>query len=157
MMQIMDYAIENGYTIAWGSDVSEKGFSWNHGLAIVPEKSFEDLSDLEQAKWSTLPQDEQKAIMLNLNAPGKEQEIDQDVRQKDFNNYKTTDDHGMHITGIAKDQNGTKYYIVKNSWGESGFYDGYLYASEAFVKYKTLNIVIHKDAIPSGIKANLGL
>ena len=95
--------------------------------------------------------------MNNQNAPGKELKITQEMRQEGYDNKTTTDDHGMHIYGIAKDQNGTKYYMVKNSWGPSGKYKGVWYVSEAFVQYKTMNIVVNKNAIPAAIKAKLGI
>ena len=156
MMQIMDNALENGYTIAWGADVSEKGFSWNNGVAVVPEESKENLSDNEQSKWAELTDRQRAKLFYSFDAPAKEKVITQEMRQKGFDNYKTTDDHGMHITGIAKDQNGTKYYIVKNSWSAKGNdYAGYFYASEAFVKLKTIDFMIHKDALSKGMKKKL--
>ena len=95
--------------------------------------------------------------MNNQNAPGKELKITQEMRQEGYDNKTTTDDHGMHIYGIAKDQNGTKYYMVKNSWGTNSKYKGHWYVSESFVQYKTLNIVVNKAAIPAAIKAKMGL
>lgn len=158
MMETMDNAIENGYTIAWAADVSEKGFSWTNGLAIVPEDNFEAIDDTEMAKWSELTDNEKQEMLYNFNGPKPEKKITQEMRQEAFDNYTTTDDHGMHITGIAHDQNGTKYYIVKNSWDDKNhIYDGYFYASEAFVRYKTMDIMIHKDALPNDIAKKLGL
>ena len=158
MIKIMDNAIENGYTIAWGADVSEKGFSWNNGVAIVPEGEKENLADNEQQKWAKLTDRERARLFYSFDKPVKEQVITQEMRQKGFDNYKTTDDHGMHITGIAKDQNGNKYYIVKNSWSEKGNdYAGYFYASEAFVKLKTIDYMVHKDALPKDIRKKLGI
>jgi len=156
MMEVIDNALENGYTIAWGADVSEKGFSWTHGVAVVPEEAKENLSDDERSKWSELSERERAKLFYSFDKPTKEKEITQEMRQKAFDNYQTTDDHGMHIIGTAKDQNGTKYYIVKNSWSDKGSpYEGYFYASESFVKYKTMDFMIHKDAIPSAIKKKL--
>ncbi len=158
MMETMDHAIENGYTIAWASDVSEKGFSWTNGVAIVPEDNFEAIDDTEMAKWSELSDNEKQEMLYDFNGPKPEKKITQEMRQEAFDNYTTTDDHGMHITGIAHDQNGTKYYIVKNSWDDKNhIYDGYFYASEAFVRYKTMDIMIHKDALPNDIAKKLGL
>jgi bleomycin hydrolase len=156
-MQCLDYAIENGYTVAWGADVSEKGFSWKNGLAIVPEKKLEDLSGTEREKWEKLTEAERQKMLYSFEEIVPEMEITQEMRQTAFDNYTTTDDHGMLITGIAYDQNGTKYYKVKNSWDAIGKYDGYFYASEAFVKYKTINFVLHKDAIPKAIAKKLKL
>jgi bleomycin hydrolase len=158
LTEIIDYAVENGYSVAWACDVSEKGFSWNDGIAIVPEKDYEDLSDLERAKWSELSPAEKDKLLYHHMSPGKEKEITQEIRQAGFDDYSTQDDHGMHILGIAKDQNGSKYYYVKNSWGtDNNPYKGYLYASESFVKYKTTDIMIHKDAIPKKIAKKLGI
>lgn len=157
LMKVCDHALKNGFSIAWGSDVSEKGFSYSKGIAVMPDKTKEDLSDSEQARWEDLSASEKKSLLNNLEAPGKEKTITQEMRQEAFDNYQTTDDHGMHIIGLAKDQNGTKYYIVKNSWDAKNIYDGYFYASESFVKYKTMSILIHKDALPKEIKAKLKL
>jgi bleomycin hydrolase len=152
MMTIIDNSINNGYTVGWATDVSEQGFSWAKGIAIIPEKDMEDLSDLERAKWSDMSKEEKDALLYHMNKPGTEKKITQELRQETFDNYLTTDDHGMHITGIAKDQNGTKYYQVKNSWGTTGNpYQGYLYASESFVQFKTISLMVNKNAIPKDI------
>ena len=156
MMQVIDNALKNGYTVAWASDVSEKGFSWKNGLAIVPAASPEEMDNLESAKWDNSTKEELKKNMYTFEKPVPEKKITQELRQEEFDNLKTTDDHGMHIVGIAHDQNGTKYYIVKNSWGMGG-YEGYFYASEAFVRFKTTDIMIHKDALPKNIRKKLGL
>ena len=156
MMEIFDSAIENGYTIAWGSDVSEKGFTRN-GIAVAPDVEATQKAGSDEERWIGKSKDGKDAILYNLNAPGKELNITQQMRQEGYDNKTTTDDHGMHIYGIAKDQNGTKYYMVKNSWGESGKYKGYWYASEPFVRWKTMNIVVNKKAIPQHIREKLGL
>jgi len=155
MMKILENSIMNGYTVAWASDVSEKGFSYKNGLAIVPldeekiQKKGEDnrhFSDAGSTKSGS-----------PFDAPCQEKEITQEMRQKAFDNYETTDDHGMHITGLYKDQTGKKFYKVKNSWGMSNDNQGYFFASEAFIKYKTTNFMVHKDAIPKDIAKKLGL
>ncbi|MFP3859393.1 MAG: aminopeptidase C [Bacteroidales bacterium] len=157
LIEVIDHAIESGYTVAWASDVSEKGFSWKNGVAIVPSEDIEDMTGTEQSKWEDLTEEEKEKMMYSFEEPVPEKKITQEMRQEAFNNWQTTDDHGMHITGIAKDQNGTKYYKVKNSWSdEDHIYDGYLYASEAFVRYKTMDIMIHKDALPEEIADKLG-
>jgi len=157
-MEVIDYSIEEGYTVAWAADVSEKGFSWKNGVAVVPSQDLEDMTDTEKSKWENLSEEEKQKMMYNFNGPVPEKKITQEMRQEAFNNWNTTDDHGMHITGIAKDQNGTKYYLVKNSWSDDDhIYDGYFYASEAFVRYKTMDIMINKDALPEEITEKLKL
>ena len=149
MMEVMENAIMEGYTIAWGSDVSEKGFTRN-GTAVIVEEQKAKGSDMEH--WtgkSDANQEEAKKV--------DDFTVTDDMRLEAYNNKTTTDDHGMHIYGIAKDQNGEMYYMVKNSWGESGKYKGIWYASEDFVSYKTLNIVVHKDALPKHIAKKLGI
>ncbi len=158
MMDVINYSIENGYTVAWGADVSEKGFSWKNGVAIVPEDDRNDLSGTEKEKWEKLTKKEREDALYKFDGPVKEKTITQEMRQAEFDNYQTTDDHGMLLTGTAKDQDGNLYYKVKNSWGDSNHkYDGYFFASEAFVKLKTIDIMIHKDAIPKNIKKKLNL
>jgi bleomycin hydrolase len=144
MGAIMENAIKNGYTVAWAADVSEKGFSHKNGLAIVPE-----------GNWDNMKKEEREAAW---NEPVKQKAITQQIRQEAFDNLSTQDDHGMHITGMAKDQNGTRYYIVKNSWGdESNDNGGYFYCSESYLLYKTTCIMVHKKAIPSEIASKLGI
>jgi len=141
--KVIDNALKKGYTVAWATDVSEKGFSWKNGVAFVPEKDFEEMSK------------EERATMFN--GPKPEKEITVEMRQAAFDNYQTTDDHGMQITGIAKDQNGKEYYIVKNSWGVTNDYKGYLYVSKNFVKYKTTAFLLNKKGLPSDIRKKLSL
>lgn len=159
MMAIIDNAIEEGYSIAWGSDVSEKGFTRN-GLGVVPDvEANEKAAGSDQERWiGKDPRDKAKELDLyNQEAPGKEMAITQEMRQKGYDGKTTTDDHGLHIYGIAHDQNGTKYYVVKNSWGKSGKYKGIWYVSVPFVEFKTMNIVVNKNAIPKDIRKKLGL
>lgn len=157
MMEVMDYAIDNGYSVAWGADVSEKGFSWTNGIAIVPATDRPDLDGLERDKWEKLSKREKAKQLYGFDKIVPEKEITQEMRQIDFDNYQTTDDHGMLIVGRATDQNGNKYFKVKNSWNVNNIYDGYFFASDAFVSYKTMNIIVHKDAIPKNIKKKLGI
>ena len=154
LMEVMYNAIDKGYTIAWGSDVSEKGFT-RDGLAVMPVEEQKAAAGSDQERWvgkaADQPKEEVKAELP------KEMEITQEMRQDGYDRKTTTDDHGMHIYGVAKDQNGTKYFMVKNSWGETGKYNGTWYASDSFVKYKTLNVVVHKDALPKHIAKKLGI
>lgn len=155
MEQVMDDAIMNGYSLAWGSDVSEKGFSFRDGLAIVP---LDDATIKVKGKDSKGFNDAgAEKISDAFDEPVEEKKITQEMRQEAFDNYQTTDDHGMHITGMVKDQKGTKYYIVKNSWGTKNDADGYFYASEAFVKYKTMDFMVHKDALSKEFKNKLNI
>lgn len=153
LMQVFDNAIMEGYTVAWGSDVSEKGFTRQGTAVLLDETKKGDLQGSDMAKWLNLSEEERK----NTPKPATEKWCTQQERQVAYDNWETTDDHGMLIYGIAKDQNGTEYYMVKNSWGEAGTYKGIWYASKAFVRYKTMNIIVHKDAIPKDIRKKLGL
>jgi len=154
MMEVIDHALMNEYSIAWASDVSEKGFSFRDGLALVPvEETKIKKSGNDNKNFSDAGAKKKSSI---FDAPCEEQEITQEMRQIAFDNYETTDDHGMHMTGIVNDQTGKKYYIVKNSWGtKHNDCDGYFYASEAFVEYKTMDIMLHKDALPKKIRKKL--
>lgn len=159
----MKYTIENDFTFAWGADVSEKGFNYREGLAIVPAdpstiktkgKSNKNFSDAGAAKEATC-----------FDKPMEELEITQELRQKAYDNKTTTDDHGMHAVGMVKDQNGKIYFLIKNSWGTKSNnydeatkkYDGYFFASEAYMKYKTINIYIHKDALMPELKKKFNI
>jgi bleomycin hydrolase len=155
--EIFHNALKNGYTIAWGADVSEKGFSHKNGVAIVPETEVKDMNDTERSRWEKMTPEERQKKLFSFEEIVKEKVITPEMRQIAFDNYQTTDDHGMHITGMVKDQNGNIYYKVKNSWNTDNKYDGYFYASEAFVMYKTLNIMIHKDALSNDLKKKLGI
>lgn len=141
MLPIIDNALKNGYTVAWATDVSEKYFSWKNGVAFVPEKDWDDMEE-----------EEQKAL---FNGPKPDRKITEEARQVAFDNYTTTDDHGMHIVGMAKDQNGKEYYIVKNSWGEKNDYKGYIYVTKAYVQYKTTAFLVHKGAVPASVMKKL--
>jgi aminopeptidase C len=153
LMEVFDNAIMKGYTIAWGSDVSEDGFSRN-GVAVLPDADkAQELSGSDMARWLKMKPEEKK---LNTK-PQPQKWATQEERQVAYDNFETTDDHGMQIYGIAKDQAGNEYYMVKNSWGKSGTYEGIWYASKAFARYKTMNIVVHKDALPKAIAKKLGI
>ena len=144
LMQIIDYSLMNNHTLAWAADISENGFSFSKGLAIVS-------SERETKSTGKKTQED------IFKPPLTETFVTQEIRQESFDNYLTTDDHGMHITGIAKDQDGNKFYYVKNSWGTGNPYQGYLFISEQFVRYKTLTLLINKNAIPKEIMKKLNL
>lgn len=159
MMETVDYALTNGYTVCWDGDVSEKGFSFTNGVAINPEvKKVEDLSNTDRARFEKLGEKERLEEVFKFERPYPEIKVTPEVRQADFESFVTTDDHLMHVTGITKDQNGTKYYITKNSWGtDRNKFGGYLNMSESFVRAKTIYVMVHKDAIPKAIKIKLGI
>lgn len=155
---IMDYALNNGFSIAWAADVSEKGFvTSNKGVAVLPAAPEENMDDAEIAKWEALSQKEKEKELYKLENPVPELVVTQEMRQTAFDNYQTTDDHGMHIIGTAKNQNGQTFYKVKNSWGDYNKYNGYFYASRPYVNYKTMCIMVHKDGIPQSIREKLKL
>lgn len=143
MITIIDHALENGYSISWAADVSEKYFSWKNGIAYVPAKSYYDMTAEEREGM--------------FNGPQPEMEITAEKRQEAYDNYTTTDDHGMHIVGISKDQNGKEWYLVKNSWGEGNDYEGYLYVSKNYVRYKTLSFLLNRNGVPKDLRDKLSL
>ena len=153
LMEVMYNAIDKGYTIAWGSDVSETGFTRN-GIATVPDVDKKPGAGSDQEKW--VGKVEEKAAETAGTRPA-EKIITQEMRQDGYDRKQTTDDHGMHIYGLAEDQDGNRFFMVKNSWGDAGKYDGIWYVSDAFVRYKTLNIVVNKNAIPKDIRKKLGI
>ncbi|MEE4196163.1 MAG: C1 family peptidase [Bacteroidales bacterium] len=153
-IEIIDNSLEMGHTVAWAGDVSEKGFSWKHGIAIVPDIEYEETSGTDKERLTGLSTEER---IYSFQRPVKEMEITPEMRQKEFDNYNTTDDHGMHIVGVAKDQTGNKFYMVKNSWDTDNPYNGYIYMSEAFIKYKATDIMIHKEVVPKKIAKKLDL
>ena len=159
MMETVDHALTNGYTVCWDGDVSEKGFSFTNGVAINPEvKKVEDLSNTDRARFEKLGEKERLEEVFKFERPYPEVNVTPEVRQAGFESFVTTDDHLMHVTGITKDQNGTKYYITKNSWGtDRNKFGGYLNMSESFVRAKTIYVMVHKDVIPKAIKGKLGI
>lgn len=155
--QIIDNAINNGYTIAWGGDVTEDGFT-RKGLGIaLDEKKARSMTGTDADHWFKLSSDKKKDKLdsLGINAP--EVVPTQEMRQKAFDDWQTTDDHGMHIFGIAKDQNGKEYYMVKNSWGKYGDYKGIWYMTKAYIAYKTMDFMVNKNAVPKDIRKKLGI
>lgn len=143
LTDIIDNALNKGFTVAWATDVSEKYFSWKNGVAYVPEKDYEDMDDTE------------KKYMFD--GPKEERIITPEKRQAAFDDYETTDDHGMHIVGMAEDQNGRKYYKVKNSWGDKNDYKGFIYVSKNYVRYKTTAILLHKNGVPNRLREKMSI
>ena len=156
MARIIDNAIRNGYTVAWGGDVSEDGFTRN-GLALLYDAKGESLEGSDMAKWLKLSPYEKmnKLSELGINAP--EMTPTQEKRQEEYDNWTLTDDHGMLIYGITKDQNGKEYYMVKNSWGETGKYKGTWYMSKNYIVAKTMDYMVNKNAIPKDIRKKMGI
>ncbi len=156
MMRIIDNAISNGYTLAWGADVSEIGFT-RKGIGVVPDDdNGADITGSDMAKWVGMSADKKKEELTKKPLP--EKTITQQMRQDAYDNWETTDDHGMQIFGTATDQNGKKYYMIKNSWGTMrSDYKGIWYVSEAFMQYKTNDVLVHKDALPKDLRKKLGL
>lgn len=157
MMSVIFNALEKGYTVCWDGDVSDKGFSHSNGVAILPEKDLKSLEGSEQAKWEALTQKDKNAQLYKFDKPGKEKQITQEMRQEAFDNQSSTDDHLMHFTGIVTDQQGTKYFVTKNSWAaNSNKTGGYLNISEAYARLNTINVMVHKNALPENIRKKLG-
>ncbi len=157
MMQIIDNAIMNGYTVAWGGDVSEEGFT-RQGLAYSYDtKKAEQLSGSDMARWLKLTPAKKKNLIDSLGCTIPEITPTQERRQERFDNWELTDDHGMLIYGIAKDQNGKEYYMVKNSWGETGEYKGTWYMTKTFICDNTMDYMVNKNAIPKDIRKKLGI
>ena len=158
LIEVMNYAIEKGFTVCWDGDVSDKGFSHSNGVAVIPEKELSGMDGTERSRWEKLTDREKNAELYSFKSPGTEKKISAAMRQEAFDSYQATDDHLMHITGLVKDQNGTLYYKTKNSWaGDSNKSGGYLNMSEAYVKLNTTAILIHRNALPAGIKKKLGI
>lgn len=157
LTRIIDNALENGYTVAWGGDVTEDGFT-RDGLGIAYDMDkVRSMSGTDADRWFQLSKTEKKTMADSLGVNIPEIVPTQEMRQTAFDNWETTDDHGMHIYGVAKDQNGREYYVVKNSWGEFGDYKGTWYMTKNFVAYKTMDYMVNKNAIPKDIRKKLGI
>jgi bleomycin hydrolase len=141
LTEIVDHALAKGFSVAWASDWSEKGISWKEGIVYVPEKPWEEMSAEERENM--------------FSGPAPEMEITQEIRQEAYDNYTTTDDHGLHIVGLARDQSGKEYYIVKNSWDTGNVYEGYLYVTKSFFNFKTISIMVHKDGVPGEVLSKI--
>lgn len=154
-MTVIDNAVKNGYTLAWGSDVSEDGFT-RDGIAVLPDAARgAELTGSDMARWTGMTATDKRKELTSKPMP--ELNVTQEMRQEAFDNWQTTDDHGMLIYGIAKDQNGKEYYMVKNSWGTNNKYKGTWYASKPFTAYKTINVLVHKNAVPKAILNKLNI
>ncbi len=158
LIEIMNYALKNGYTVDWDGDVSEKGFAYSKGVAINPDLELLNIpAGTDRQRFDRSQDGSNIPEVFKFEKPFPEVNVTQEIRQKGYETFTTTDDHLMHITGIVKDQNGTMYYITKNSWGtDRSPYKGYLNMSESFVRAKTIFIMVHKDAVPKEIRAKLG-
>ncbi len=158
MKAIVDNAIENGYSVAWAADVSEGGFKWAKGYAVMPAgKNEADMEGTELSRWVKLSAAEKERSKYDINGPVEEIKVTQEMRQDMFDRQETTDDHGMVIVGIATDQNGNKYYKVQNSWTANQIYDGFFYVSEPYFLAKTMDIYVNKEAVPAAIAKKMGI
>ena len=156
MKSSVDNALENGYTVFWAADVSEGGFQWRNGFALLPEtKDGKDLEGTELSRWVQLSDKDRENETFKIKGPVKERKVTQETRQKTFDNYETTDDHAMVIVGTAADQEGNRYYKVKNSWDTNQLYDGFIYVSEPYFLEKTLSVMINKEALPKSVSSKL--
>ncbi|MCS4166284.1 MULTISPECIES: C1 family peptidase [Sphingobacterium] len=140
---VIDQALKKGFTVACTIDISEPGFSWPYGIAYVPQKSASDMTAEEKKMQFVRPQPERK--------------VDAMARQSAFDAWQTTDDHALHIIGLVKDQNGKEYYIAKNSWGRGNAFQGFVYLTKEYVRYKSTALMLHKDALPSALKNKLAI
>ena len=158
LLEITNNAIDKGYTIAWGADVSEPGMKWRKGYAVLPvEKDVPDLEGSDLERWTQLSDKDREEEKWDIKGPVEEQVVTQELRQQMFDNKETTDDHGMVIVGKAVDQKGNRYFKVQNSWDTNQLYHGFFYVSEAYFLAKTMNIYLHKDAVPAKIAKKIGL
>jgi bleomycin hydrolase len=158
MMEVINYAFENGYSVCWDGDVSSRGFSHRNGVAIVPEEKVDNMAGTEQSRWEAIPESERADKLYAFEGPVPEQQVDDNARMEVFANYTSTDDHLMHLTGVVEDHAGNIYYRTKNSWDtDSNEMGGYLNMSEAYVRLNTVAIMVHKDAVPKRLQKKFGL
>lgn len=152
MKAVVDNAIDKGYSVEWAADVSEGGFKWYNGYAVLPKaKTTADMDGTELSRWVKLSDKDRESELFDIKGPVEEMVVTPEIRQEMFDRQETTDDHGMVIVGKAVDQKGNKYYKVKNSWDTNQLYDGYFYVSEPYFLAKTLSILVNKNAIPGDI------
>jgi bleomycin hydrolase len=155
--EIVDSALLKGYSVAWATDISEEGFNFSKGMAVAPKVIYSDSSKSDARKWKKKSGNEKEQCMFSLTEPVEEIEVTPELRQKAFDNYTTTDDHGMHILGLARDRNGRIFYYVKNSWGADNPYEGYLFVSKPYFKFKTISIMVNREAIAPEIIEKLSI
>ncbi len=156
MKAIVDNSLEKGYSVVWAADVSEGGFKWNDGVALMPKAKDEaDMEGTELARWVTLSDKDRKAAQFDFKGPVEEIEVTQELRQEMYDSQETTDDHGMVIVGVATDRNGNRYYKVKNSWDTNQVYGGYFYVSMPYFLAKTMDVYVNKAAVPDVIAKKL--
>ena len=155
---VVDNALKNGYTVVWAADVSEGGFKWREGVALMPKDKLEsDMEGTELSRWVKLSDKERENSRYEFDGPVEEIEVTPEVRQDMFDRQETTDDHGMEIVGLAEDRLGNRYYKVKNSWDTNQIYDGFLYVSMPYFDAKTMNILVNKAAVPDKIAKKIGI
>ena len=155
---IIDSSLEKGHAVLWAADVSEPGFNFRRGFAVMPkEKNIDAMSEDERNEWQKISDRKRKEIEKDIQGPVEEIVVTQELRQEMFDTQETTDDHGMVIVGYATDQNGKRYYKVQNSWNTNQLYDGFFYVSEPYLLAKTMSILVNKDVVPTSIKAETGL
>ena len=159
LMETINHALHQGYTVCWDGDVSEKGFSFKNGVAINPEvNNVDEYAGTDRARFEKMNTKNRLEEVYKFERPYPEVKVTPEIRQEGYTSFTTTDDHLMHITGIVKDQHGTPYYITKNSWGtDRNAFGGYLNMSESYVRAKTIYVMVHKDALPKALKKKLGL
>ena len=159
LIEAIDYSLNKGYTVCWDGDVSEQGFSFKNGIAINPQvEDIKDYSTTDRARFEEMPKYQRLDEVFKFEHPYPEIKVTPEIRQEGYEKFVTTDDHLMHITGIAKDQNGTKYYITKNSWGADGNkFGGYLNMSESYVRAKTICVMVHKYSLPKELRKKIGI
>lgn len=158
LVEAVEYAVNHGYSVAWGADVSERGFKYRNGVAYIPKAKTEaDLEGTELSRWVSLSKADREKETYNQRGPVAEVDVTQEMRQEGFDRQETTDDHGMVIMGIAKDQDGNKWFKVKNSWTDNGIYGGYFYVSIPYFKAKTIDVWVNKEGVPADILKKLGL
>jgi bleomycin hydrolase len=155
--EIADSALYKGYSLAWATDITEDGFNFEEGIAIAPTIAYVHKNEKNAGRWDNKTASEKRKLIFENGNSIEELNVTQEIRQVAFNNYSTTDDHGMHILGLGNDRDGEPYYYVKNSWGSGNPYNGYMYVSKAYFRFKTISIMLHKDAIPSEIARKLNL